>query len=175
MKTLFSVLLISLCISFGYSQDDYPEPEKTPTRLFYIQHSWNHNTYVYDAKLKGDKIDQKKPIDQYRIVYTENGIKKPLSAIQKDLAYGLKLVEAQTNLLKLRLAASKKMYFYLDKDETEGTRVHVTVNNRKIYLNRMFIKLKDNTSPLKAKAEYVLFYGNDFISNESVIEKVILE
>jgi hypothetical protein len=26
--------------------------QKTPTRLFYIQHSDNHNTYVYDANNK---------------------------------------------------------------------------------------------------------------------------
>jgi hypothetical protein len=41
----------------GYSQN-YPEPAKTPTRLFYIQHSDNHNTYVYDANIKAGIIDR---------------------------------------------------------------------------------------------------------------------
>jgi hypothetical protein len=66
----------------GYSQNDYPEPKHT-TRLFYIQHSDNHNTYVYDANIKAGIIDSSQPINTYRIVYTQNGI-KPLSRLQKN-------------------------------------------------------------------------------------------
>jgi hypothetical protein len=46
---LFSVFI---CLFSGYSQNDYPEPAKTPTRLFYIQ--VYHNTYVYDANIKAN-------------------------------------------------------------------------------------------------------------------------
>jgi hypothetical protein len=52
------------------------------SRLFYIQHSDNHNTYVYDANIKAGIIDSSQPINTYRIVYTQNGI-KPLSRLQK--------------------------------------------------------------------------------------------
>jgi hypothetical protein len=40
----------------GIVKTDYPELGKTPTRLFYIQHSDNH-TYVYDANIKAGIID----------------------------------------------------------------------------------------------------------------------
>jgi hypothetical protein len=61
----------------GYSQNDYPEPAKTPTRLFYIQHSDNPNTYVYDANIKAGIIDSSLTHYAYRIVYTKNGVKNP--------------------------------------------------------------------------------------------------
>jgi hypothetical protein len=70
MKILF-FFLVSICLFSGYSQNDYPEPAKTPTRLFYIQHSDNHNTYVYDANIKAGIIDSSQPINTYRIVYTQ--------------------------------------------------------------------------------------------------------
>jgi hypothetical protein len=55
--------------------------KKTPPRLFYIQHS--DNTYVYDANIKAGIIDSSQPINTYRIVYTQNGI-KPLSRHKKN-------------------------------------------------------------------------------------------
>jgi hypothetical protein len=79
-------------------------------RLFYIQHSDNHNTYVYDANIKAGIIDSSQPINAYRIVYTKNGI-KPLSRLQKKLAYGMILLDSKPNLFKLRLASSKKYFF----------------------------------------------------------------
>jgi hypothetical protein len=49
--------LVSICSFSGYSQNDYPEPAaKNTTRLFYIQHSDNHNTYVYDANIKQELL-----------------------------------------------------------------------------------------------------------------------
>jgi hypothetical protein len=60
-----------------------PRTSKTPTRLFYIQHSDNHNTYVYDANIKAGIIDSSQPINTYRIVYTQNGIKNLVKVTKK--------------------------------------------------------------------------------------------
>jgi hypothetical protein len=98
-----------ICLFSGYSQNDYPEPAKTPTRLFYIQHSDNHNTYVYDANIKAGIIDSSQPINTYRIVYTQNGI-KTLVKVQKKFAYGMILLDSKP-LFKLRLASKKKIFF----------------------------------------------------------------
>ncbi len=175
MKIILSFYLIFFCLFSGYSQNDYPEPAKTTTRLFYIQHSNNQNTYVYDANIKGEIIDSSQPINEYRIVYTENGIKKPLSRIQKKLAYGMILLESEPNLFKLRLAATKIIYFYLNYDESEGARIYVTVNKHKMYLDKMFIQLKDGIMGINVKVEYVLFYGEDYDSDKPVIEKVVVK
>jgi hypothetical protein len=60
-----------------------PRTSKEHLRLFYIQHSDNHNTYVYDANIKAGIIDSSQPINTYRIVYTQNGIKKPCQGYKK--------------------------------------------------------------------------------------------
>src|SRR5690606_1582032 len=84
-------IILILFSSTGYvlGQESYPIPNKTPTRLVYIQHSNNHNTYVYDANLKNDSIVKNNPVNEYRIVYTEGGSIKPLTGLQNRMAYGL--------------------------------------------------------------------------------------
>jgi hypothetical protein len=67
----------------GYSQNDYPEPAKHYP-IILIQHSDNHNTYVYDANIKAGIIDSSQPINTYRIVYTQNGIKNPCQGYKKN-------------------------------------------------------------------------------------------
>jgi hypothetical protein len=175
MKVIFSFIFLFFCSYSCFSQSNYPEPTKTAARLFYIQHSNNHNTYVYDANIKGGTIDSSEPINEYQIVYTEKGIHKPLSSIQKRLAYGMILEESQPNLFKLHLAASEKIYFYLTYNESEGARVYVTVNKHKMYLDKMFVQLKEGLLGLKAKAEYVLFFGKDYNSGKPITEKIIIE
>jgi hypothetical protein len=171
MKIILSFFLMFICLFSGYSQNDYPEPAKTPTRLFYIQHSDNHNTYVYDANIKAGIIDSSRPINEYRIVYTKNGIKKPLSKIQKKLAYGMILLDSKPNLFKLRLASGKKIFFYLNYDQSEGARIYVTVNKHNMYLDKMFLQLKNGILGINLGYEYVLFYGKDYNSGKPVIEK----
>ncbi len=175
MKIITIFFLMFFCLCSGYSQNDYPEPAKTPTRLFYIQHSNNHNTYVYDANIKEEIIDPSQPINQYRIVYTQNGIKKPLSGIQRKFAYGMILLESEPDLFKFRLASRKRLFFYLNYDISEGARIYVTVNKHKMYLDKMFVQLKNGIFGINVKAKYVLFYGEDYNSAKPVIEKVIVK
>jgi len=176
MKSISYFLIMFFCSHIILSQSDYPEPKKTPVRLFYIQHSNNHNTYVYDINLKNGIIDLQQPINEYQIAYAKDGAKKPLTNIQKKLAYGITLEESNSEYLKFRLAASKTLYFYLNKNsKTSDFRIFVTINNHKIYLNKMFVQLKTDYLGINAKAEYVLFWGEDFDSGKLVQEKVILE
>ena len=175
MKIILSSFLMFFCVSIGYSQKDYPEPVKTASRLFYIQHSNNQNTYVYDANMDNGVINAHKPIDEYRIIYTQKGVKKPLSSIQRKLAYGMILLDSQPNLFKLRLTATEKIEFLLNYDVSEGARVNVTVNDHKIYLDKMFVQLIGGHSGASVKVEYVLFYGKDYNSGELVTEKVMIE
>lgn len=130
---------------------------------------------MYDANIKGGIIDSSQPINEYQIVYTEKGIQKPLSRIQKKLAYGMVIQESKPNLFKLHLAASEKIYFYLNYNESAGARIYVTVNNQKMYLDKMFVQLKEGLLGLKAKAEYVLFFGKNYDSGKPITEKIILE
>ena len=175
MKTLLPFFFCFFSNTIVFSQENYPKPEKTATRLFYIQHSNNHNTYVYDANMEGESINTKNPIVEYRIVYTEGGVKKPLSKVQKDFAYGMNTKIIAPNLIEMHLAASSKLKFYLTFSDKEKPRVYVTINKCKLYLDSMFVQLKEGSTSLKTKAKYVLFSGKDFITGENVVEKLIVK
>ncbi len=175
MKFTLSICLICLSHFISIAQVGYPNPENTDTRLFYIQHSNNHNTYVYDVNLKGTHINTEQPIDEYRILYTENGIKKPLTGLQEKMAYGMKLVNSEPNLLTFQLAATNDLNFYLTQTKVQMYRIYVIVNNHKMYLEKLFVKLKDGFFGGGIDVEFVLFYGTDFNTEKAVIEKFMME
>ncbi|MCF1421921.1 DUF4833 domain-containing protein [Mangrovimonas futianensis] len=156
-------------------QENYPIPKRTPHRLFYIQHSYNHNTYVYDANLDGSYFKKNNPVNEYRIVYTEGGVKKPLSPIQKKMAYGTHVQFVKTNLYRFTLAASKELVFFLIMTSKGIPRVFVNVNGRKIYLDRMFLELDDSLTSLSVQAKYILLEGTDYTTGENVVEKVTMK
>ncbi|MFT6369296.1 MAG: hypothetical protein ACJAWH_000371 [Maribacter sp.] len=85
------------------------------------------------------------------------------------------LLESEPDLFKFRLASRKRLFFYLNYDSIEGARIYVTVNKHKMYLDKMFIQLKNGIFSINIKAKYVLFYGEDYNSAKPAIAKVIVE
>jgi hypothetical protein len=86
MKIILFFFLMFICL-FQDIHKTTTQNQKRPTRLFYIQHSDNHNTYVYDANIKAGIIDSSQPINTYRIVYTQNGIKNPCQGYKKKILW----------------------------------------------------------------------------------------
>ncbi|UGU16544.1 DUF4833 domain-containing protein [Sinomicrobium kalidii] len=170
MKTICPFFLFFV-FAFAFAQDDYPVPGKTATRLFYIQHSRNHNTYVYDANMNGTSINRANPVYAHCIVYTEGGVDKPLTRIQKQMAYGITANYIKSGLYEMYLAATRKQKLYLTLNSQGNPEVYMMVNNRKLYLDRMFIKLKSSISGIGVHVEYVLFEGRDFNTGKKVTEK----
>ena len=162
-----------ICGLFCGAQEGYPVPPATDTRLFYIQHSDNYNTYVYDANVKDGMIPADNPVDIYRIVYTEGGKKKPLTGIQRRFAYGIEAQYLEKNSFEMHLSANKKLKLYLIMSEQAKPVVYVNVNSRKMYLDKMYVKIKEGGGGLGVKADYVLFTGKDFSTGQAVTEKVI--
>jgi len=174
INILYTLFIFSLA-TVVQGQENYPIPKETPTRLFYIQHSNNHNTYVYDANIKNQLIDKEEPVNEYRIVYTEGGVIKPLTAIQKRKAYGFTSTYLSPTLFKLNLAANVKAPFYLTLDDHLKPKVYITINNRKMFLDRIFIQLKNSVSIIHPEADYILFEGKDYFSEKKVTEKYFLD
>jgi hypothetical protein len=156
------------------AQENYPIPKENPTRLFYIQHSNNFNTFVYDANVINDSINNDNPVHDYRIEYTNEGKIKPLSEIQKIMAYGLTITYISPNLYEMYLAANKKKLLYLTLDSNLKPVVYTTVNDRKMYLDKLFVKIKDGSSEFDPDVEYLLFEGTDFITKDKVSEKYMI-
>jgi hypothetical protein len=128
---------------------------------------------VYDANIKDGIIPADNPLDIYRLVYTEGGVKRPLTGIQRRLAYGMDVQTLGKNSFEMHLSASKKLKLYLIMNEQARPVVYVTVNNRKMYLDKMFVRIKEGGIGLGVKAAYVLFTGKDFSTGQEVTEKVV--
>lgn len=155
---------------FVVAQKDYPVPEFNSSHIFYVQHSKNHNTYVYDANMLNGHITQQHPINSYRVMYTNGGVIKPLTSIQKTMAYGIEASMLQKNLFKFHFAASNKLPFFLTL-QNNTPKVYVSVNGIKIWLNRIFIMLKNKGIGIDFKVDYILLYGKDFLSNKDTVLK----
>ncbi len=167
---LFSTFFLMVSL---LAQDNYPVPPLTENRLFYIQHSKNFNTYVYDANfIIPNHLSEKEPVNIYRIVYTEGGIKKPLTTFQRKLAYGIEASKLSSNTYKLKLVAYSGFQLVMKVGQDGKAYVETTVNNHTIILTRMFLKMKEGRSDFNPKLEYVLFYGFDNNGNKTSIKFV---
>lgn len=167
------LLLLFVCfisIQICKSQTNYPTPDKKGNHLFYIQHSDNHNTFMYDAVMDGKNISEKNPISIYRILYNENAQIKPLTMIQNSMAYGINYKKIDDNFFEFSLKGQKTLKLYLAFNNQQKPAVFLTVNGNKIYLEKMFIQLKN--SGLKPNADYILLTGKDFETGKNVTEKV---
>lgn len=171
MKYLIFFFLVNYIVS-AHAQQGYPTPPSEANRLFYIQHSDNHNTFVYNANLKNGIIQVDDPLEIYRIAYTEGGKKMPLNPFQKALAFGMDIISVSGNLYEMELVASKKVRFYMMLDKAGKPKVYTTINNKKMYLDRIFLKLKEGTSGMGINLDYALFFGQDFVTGQNVTEKM---
>lgn len=156
------------------AQEGYPTPPETPNQLFYIQHSENHNTYVYDANLIERGISNDNPVEAYRIIYTKGGEKAPLTRAQQKFAYGISHKRIEKNEFHLFLPMSKEIIFQLKLNEQEKPVVYVEVNNRKLLLKQLFIQIREG-SGLNVKIDHVRFIGSDVGTGKPVTEKMILK
>ena len=161
---LLFVYLISHCT---IAQDGYPVPDKDPNRLFYIQHSNNHNTYVYDADIKKGVLDSNKPVVAYRIIYTRGGIKADLTGLQRRLAYGVEVKKVTGNSCTFTLAAYPEKELFLRVTKKGKAYVMVNVNGKNLILNRMFLF----SNELGTEVDSINFYGKDIKTGKDVVEK----
>ncbi|MBP6386185.1 MAG: DUF4833 domain-containing protein [Pseudarcicella sp.] len=154
------------------SQVQYPVPAESNVRLFYLQRSTNINTVIYDANLTSNrKLDLKNPTNTYWVLFTENGIKKELTNIQRTLAYGLKtsVLKSDPNAVEGHFLAYKERTFTIKLD-AKGTPIALfPINGKKQILKRIFVKIDD--SGMMPKVLYVELWGKDVVSGKDVYEK----
>lgn len=172
MKLLISLAFL-LITKWAKSQDNHPSPPKNQEHLFYIQHSDSHNTFMYDVNLDGKNMVEKNPIEIYRILYEEGGKIKPLTTLQNSMAYGVSVKKINTNYFEFTLKGNKKLNLYLGFNPSEKAAVFLTVNKKKMYLDKMFIQLKK--SGIKPVADYILLSGKDFFTGKAMTEKVEID
>lgn len=169
MKVPYLYPILLFLVHSINAQQHYPAPKDSESLLFYIQHSHNQNTYVYNAPIENGRFRDRDPIEVHRILYEKDGQRLPITAIQRGMAYGVESEKINDSLYRFYLVSFKKIPLYLTL-ETGAPKVYVTVNGNKMYLERIFLHLKDSFIP-HIKPEYATLSGVGYDSNEPVSEK----
>ncbi|MBL0884073.1 MAG: DUF4833 domain-containing protein [Chitinophagaceae bacterium] len=128
-------------------QDTFPVPKTNSKQLFYLQRTANTNTIVCELNYdKNGLLNTSDPVHVYWIRYTEGGVKKELSYIQRVFAYGIKSQMLEKDSYKLHFVSYKKKPLYLMRSQKDNQyKVYTTINNQQAVLSRIFIKVDGGT------------------------------
>jgi phosphatidylglycerophosphate synthase len=151
----------------------FPVPKGIQNKLFYMQRDPNTNTIIYELNLKssGD-LDKDDPVKVYWLRYQENGQKEDLSYIQRKFAYGIQSKAIGKNEYELRLVSYKKFPLYLRKSETDNKyHVYATVNNKKMQLDRIFVRIEGGTLWIP-NVKYVELKGANPTNGSQMLERI---
>ncbi|MDH6358503.1 DUF4833 domain-containing protein [Parabacteroides sp. PF5-9] len=164
---LFFLYLSVLVLPFRLVGQDQTYP--TPSRLFYIERSKNKNLVCYDVQLKDGQLDAKNPMSVYWVNREESpGEKKELSAIQRRLAYGYKVVSQEEDRIEVTLSAYPGRNLSIQR--LDGKYVCVLlIDNQLSQLQSLFVKAKEGNS---LSVEYVELRGVAIATKDVVVERV---
>lgn len=110
MRRALALLLLVIAAVLPAAAETYPIPRE-PNQIFYVQRSLNPNTIVYAARLDGaGQIDAEQPVDVYWRRYNDDGERKELSGIERNLAFGVKAtpVPDQPGRFMVRVVSYRK-------------------------------------------------------------------
>ncbi len=143
----------------------------TNKRLFHIERSKNLNIVCYDIKLNSSgEWDVSDPIKVYWVNREENpGKTNGLSAIQKKLAYGYKLLSHDKNSCTISLHACPDKHITIKINEKTYC-CQISINGQEAELKKVYVKSSDNNS---LKVEYVELFGIDLKTGNPISEKII--
>lgn len=151
----------------------FPTPKGIKNQLFYLQRDPNTNTIICELNLdeKG-QVNRKEPILVYWLRFGEKGEKKDLNYIQRKFAYGIQAKEIAKNQFELRFVSHKKIPMYLmESNEDHKFHVYVTVNNKKIELDKIFLRIEGGSFWLP-NVKYVELTGTNTANNTRIVERI---
>ncbi len=144
-KTII-VLVLSILPLTASAQSH--ETGKCAEHLFTITKSDNKNVLFYDAVMSGGKINSKKPVDIYWIMYAEKGQREGLTFLEnpqfgitvKEIEKGTKyIVNVKNSILK-----NRNITVTLKKDGC--TEAITEINGQDALLNTIYINIKSKTA-----------------------------
>ena len=151
--------------------DTFPVPPSSNRLLFYIQRTPNTNTIVYELNDKNGKLDKENPIHPLWIRYQEDGRREELSYIQRNYAYGIKVKPITDSHYEFSFVSYKKYKLYLEQSANDKNYYVYTVkDNKKIKLNRVFLKITGGSFWLP-KIEYVELKGIDLLTGKEIVDR----
>ncbi|SOD80544.1 DUF4833 domain-containing protein [Spirosoma fluviale] len=164
-------------IATGHTQDKvavaFPTPRNIPNQLFYIQRDPNPNTIICALNLKNGQLDKNDPVHVFWIRYTEQSQKKELSYIQRTFAYGVKARPLRNEEYELSFVSYKKLPLHLAKSGTNDYYVYATVNQKKVILKRIYLRIEGGTMWMP-NVKYIQLEGTNALTGESTVERIMV-
>ncbi|MBB6501617.1 DUF4833 domain-containing protein [Pedobacter cryoconitis] len=151
----------------------FPVPKGITNQLFYVQRDPNTNTIICELNTNGKgQVDKDNPVHVYWIRYSEDESRKELGYIQRKFAYGIESKALANDQFELRFVSHKKLPLYLTRsDEDNKYHVYVTVNNKKIQVERIFLRIEGGSFWLP-NVKYVEIKGMNTSTNASITERI---
>ena len=151
----------------------FPTPKGFANQLFYLQRDPNLNTLIYELNIDKDGVlDKDEPVIGYWVRYGEGGKKQDMSYVQKKFAYGVNSKELGKDHFEIRFVSHKKLPLYLIRSETDKKfHIYVTINNKKIQLERVFVRIEGGSFWLP-NVRYVELRGFNAESNAVITERM---
>lgn len=178
LTTLFSFGNLSTAWSQTTDQSNpsplkFPVPKGINNQLFYLQRDPNTNTIICELNTDADgEVDNSNPVSVYWIRYEENKEKKELGYVQRKFAYGIEAKALPKQQFELRFVSHKKLPMYLIKsDEDKKYHVYVTVNSKKIQIERIFLRIEGGSFWLP-NIKYVEIKGMNTANNAVITERI---
>jgi phosphatidylglycerophosphate synthase len=166
--------------AFSQTQDQsnpsplkFPVPKGITNQLFYLQRDPNTNTIICELNTDSrGQVDETEPVHVYWLRFQENGEKKDLGYIQRKFAYGIESKSMGKGEYELRFVSHKKLPMYLVKSEDDKKyHVYVTVNNKKIQIERIFLRIEGGSFWLP-NVKYVEIKGMNTSNNTLITERI---
>jgi phosphatidylglycerophosphate synthase len=184
---VLGAVVIATLFSFGSLQTVYsqtqdhsnPSPLKFPTpkgisnQLFYLQRDPNINTIICALNTDGKGVvNATDPVHVYWLRYADDNETKELGYVQRKFAYGIESKALAKDQYELRFVSHKKLPMYLIKSEEDKKyHVYVTVNNKKIQIERIFLRIEGGSFWLP-NVKYVEIKGMNTANNTLITERI---
>jgi hypothetical protein len=157
----------------GTHADTFPAPKTGINQLFFLQRSPNANTIICELNVgKDGQLNKDEPLHVFWIRYTEKGIIKELSFIQRAFAYGVQTKSIVKEQYSFHFVSYKKLSFLLQKSEKDRHfHVYANIQHKKGVLTRIYIKVNGG-SFWNPNVEYIELKGKDPDNNKELMEKL---
>jgi phosphatidylglycerophosphate synthase len=122
----------------------FPVPKNINNQLFYVQRDPNINTIICQLNTdENGNIIKDQPVNVFWMRYADKEGKKDLNYIQRKFAYGIQTKDIGNGNYELRFVSYKKFPLLLTKSGADKKyHVYVTANNKKIQLERIFLRIQ---------------------------------
>jgi hypothetical protein len=140
--------------------------------LFVIERNKNTNVLRYDAQISNEgKLIEEEPMIAYWIMLAEDGRRKELTWLEKEMAYGFDIEKDRSGeFYRITLVSYNKREIKVYQKGRE-VKAEVVINGKPSYFEKIYINSTKGW-PLP-KVNYIELHGRDIKTGERCYERIV--